>query len=305
MEPASFSLAVAAIPGIFISCVECFRYVKLSGAFGADFGFCLAKLEAAELELTRWGDAMGMLQVPFDPNALFAKGPWKEDDINKAKKWLALIEDAFEDARNISNKFKVTYEDDDEPEILEIPDELAELEKTEEPVKKLVFSLRKVTRRRQKLSSLGKKVQWALYRKADFESLIQTICHLVDNLTKLFPALQDQQKKLCKEEMQIFQPESIPALVSVLGNNDRLLQLAISEEIREKGHKFEYVTIDGSGFVRLGDTHQNITKPTYNARSVSRLHAGGSGVTHVGHRFSTSNTDEGTAFAEHNQLSQD
>lgn len=256
MELAGFTLAVGSIPGIFVPCVECFQYVKLSRAFGADFGFCLAKLEAAELEFTRWGDAMGLLQTPFDPPALFTKGNWEEKEIKKAMKWLALIEDAFEDAKKTSQKFKLSHEDDDGPEILEIPDEAAELEKAQKPVKKLVLSLRKATKRRQKESSFGRKIQWALYRKADFESLIETICHLVDNLVKLFPALQDQQKQLCKEELKEVEPESIPTLVKVLGDNDKLLNLVISEEIKEKGHRFDNVTIDGSGFVRLGYTYQ-------------------------------------------------
>ncbi|KAF7175479.1 hypothetical protein CNMCM7691_008580 [Aspergillus felis] len=299
MEPISFSLAVAGIPAIFVSCIDCFRYVKLSRAFGADFGFCLAKLEAAELEFTRWGQAMGLLHTPFDPDALFKKGPWKEEDVMKAMKWLALIEDAFEDAWKTSEKFKLSHEDGDEPEILEIPDETAELEKSQQPLKKLILSLRQVTKRRQKLSSLGRKAQWALYRKTDFESLIETICRLVDNLVKLFPAVQDQQKQLCKEEVQVVEPESIPTLVKILGDNDRFLNLAITEEIREKGHKFEDVIIDGSGFTRLGDTYQNIANAKSTPMSVSRMRVAGSGVTHIGHRFTTSTPDEGTSFVEH------
>lgn len=303
MELASFTLAVGSIPGIFVSCVECFQYVKLGQAFGADFGFCLAKLEAAELEFTRWGDAMGLLQTPFDPPALFSKGGhWKEADIKKAIKWLALIGDAFEDAKKTSQKFKLLHEDDDEPEILEIPDETAELDKAQKPVKKLVLSLRKTTKRRQKQQSLGRKIQWALYRKADFESLIETICHIVDNLVKLFPALQDQQKHLCKEELKEVEPETIPTLVKVLGENDKLLHLAISEEIKLKGHRFQDVTIDGSGFVRLGDTYQNIANAQPSGMSVTGLHIGGSGVSHVGHRITTSMTDEGNAFADRKKL---
>lgn len=203
-----------------------------------------------------------------------------------------MIEDAFEDAKKTSQKFNLLHEDDGEPEILEIPDEMAELEKAQKPVKKLVLSIRKATKHRQQQANLARKIQWALYRKADFESLIETIYHIVDNLVKLFPALQDQKKQLCKEELKEVGRESIPTLVKVLGDNDKLLHLAILEEIKEKGHRFQDVTIDESGFVRLGDTYQNIANAKPSAMSVTGLHIGGSGVSHVGHRITNSMTDE-------------
>ncbi|KAJ5911288.1 uncharacterized protein N7473_000591 [Penicillium subrubescens] len=248
---------------------------------------------------------MGLLQTPFDPPALFKNGNSEEKEVKKAIQWLALIEDAFEDAKKTSQKFKSLHEDDDEPEILEIPEETAELEKGEKHMKKLVLSLRRATKRRQKEASLGRKIQWALYRKADFESLIETICHLVDYLVKLFPTLQDQQKQLCKEELKEVEPESIPTLVKVLGENDKLLNLVIFEEIKKKGHRFENVTIDGSGFVRLGDTYQNIANAKPSVMSVTGLRIGGSGVSHVGHRITTSITDEGNACAPDRKKCQD
>jgi hypothetical protein len=297
MDPVSFGLAVAGIPGIFVSCVSCFQYVRLGLAFGVDFGFSLARLQAAEVEFTRWGAAMGLLVTPFDPDALFKNGgPWKEEEIEMAKAWLAMIEDAFDDAKKASEKFSKSFGPREKPEALEVADETAELERAEKPVKKVVLSLRKVTKRRQQMLSFGRKIQWALYRKSDFESLIETIGRLVDNLVKLFPPLQNQQKQFCKEELKDIEPECFSTLVKVLGKNDELLNRAIGEEIKEKGHRLVDVVVEGSGFTRIGDTWENVPNAKPTAMSASGLHIRGTGVTHFGHRITTSVREEGSAW---------
>ena len=79
MDPASFTLAVAGLPGIFKASVDCWQYVRLGRSFGQDFGFCLAKLEAAELQYTRWGSSLGFFTDPSDVDALVKKtGAWRQ-----------------------------------------------------------------------------------------------------------------------------------------------------------------------------------------------------------------------------------
>jgi hypothetical protein len=287
MDPVSFGLTVAGIPALFKSGVDCFQYIRLGQNFGKDYGFCLAKIEATELQFTRWAESMGLLDEPFDVNALFNRGPWKEEDIKKARKWLGLINDAFEDARKTSEKYKLSFDDEDQPEDLEVPDPTIALDKAKRPVKRLVLSMRKITKKRQRDISVGKQIKWALYRKGDFESLIETVCRIVDNLVKLFPALEPHQKELAKEEVKEVEKDSIPELVKVLGPNDKLLNLAITEKIKAKGHVFQDIVIDGNGFSRLGDTWEDgsMAKGSGGGMSVSRMHIGGSGTTHIGHYF--------------------
>ncbi|KAJ4194442.1 hypothetical protein NW759_016522 [Fusarium solani] len=287
MEPPSFALAICGIPGIFKSAVDCFQYIQLGRNFGKDYGFCLAKLEAAELQFTRWGQATGFLQEPVDIDSLFQRGPWNEADIKKVRKWLGLINDAFQDAKNRSERYKLSVEDD-EPELLEIPDQGGELDKAGPPTKHLVLSMRQVTKNRQKRLSMGKKIGWALFRKADFEALVETICRLIDNLVNIFPAHYNSQKELCQQEVKSLQAESIPKLVEVLGTNDKLLNLALSEEIQSRGHDFKDVWIDTSGFVRLGDTYENVSNPKPSGMAFTNLHITGSGTTHAGHHITNS-----------------
>ena len=74
MEPTSFALAIAAIPGIFKSTVNCFEYIKLGSEFGKDYIFSRAKIKAAEMQYTRWRVSIGLLEEPFDVDACFKNG---------------------------------------------------------------------------------------------------------------------------------------------------------------------------------------------------------------------------------------
>ena len=46
MEPASLTIGVVGLAGLFSTCMQCFDYVQLGRAFGDDYGKCLLRLEA-------------------------------------------------------------------------------------------------------------------------------------------------------------------------------------------------------------------------------------------------------------------
>ncbi|KUJ12761.1 uncharacterized protein LY89DRAFT_721633 [Mollisia scopiformis] len=287
MDPITFSLAVAGIPAIFKSCVDCFQYIHLSKSFGQHFGFCLAELEAVDVEFTRWGEAMGLLDEPFDPNTLFQEGSWKEEDIKKAKKWLALILDTFEDAKRMSDRFKASNEDD-EPELVEVPDQKTELEKAQQPVKKLVFSLRKLTKKRQRVESLGRKIQWALYKKDDFDGLIKEVSGLVEKLVKLFPAFHQKQVQLCEQEVKDIEPESIPTLIKVLDGRDELLNRALAKKTLVNGHKLRGAVITKEGKIVIGDDFENVFDTLAPGADVSDVKVDDKGSLSIGHKYKIS-----------------
>ncbi|RSL54316.1 hypothetical protein CEP54_009913 [Fusarium duplospermum] len=98
-----------------------------------------------------------------------------------------------------------------------------ELEKATKTVKRTVFSLRSLTRHRQKETSIARKAQWALYAREDFDRLVRDISELVEKLVVLFPALQPAQEVLCQKEAEQIEPEVIPTLVKVLGGKTNFL----------------------------------------------------------------------------------
>ncbi|KAJ4229133.1 hypothetical protein NW759_003857 [Fusarium solani] len=228
---------------------------------------------------------MGFLEEPFDPEALYKKGLWHENDVKKAKKWLSLISDLFEDAQKATNRFKSKHEDD-EPELLEVPNQATALDKSKHGAKKLVYSIRKLTQRRQKETSTANKTKWALYARDDFDKLVKDISELVEKLVVLFPALQPAQEALCQKEAEQIDPEVIPTLVAVLGDKDKLLNHALAEEVKAKGHRLQGIKIQKDGLTTVGDSFKNVFDTLAPGADVSDVDV--SGTLKVGHQYEIS-----------------
>jgi hypothetical protein len=286
-DPVSLTFAIASIPGIFISCIDCFQYIRLGQRFGKDFGFCLAKLEAAQVRLTRWGEPIGLLDGRVD-----IKGPYEDADVIKAYEWLGQIEVAFEEAKETSAKYTDWQKKKGKHGDLEPLDEEKALV-SKPSIGNLVSTLRTVTKERQKRLSLPRKITWALYGKDSFNLLIEDLDALIKNLVELFPSNKPRLEELCKQEISGLDKESILDLIKVLKNedensnttDDEILSKAIIDHIETHRLEFDDVKVDGAGITRLGDDYgyQSGVKPgSINAKT---LEIKGSGYTQVGHIF--------------------
>ncbi|KAK0381357.1 small s protein [Colletotrichum limetticola] len=232
MEPIAFSKAIIKTRGIFCSSIDCFQYVRLGQPFRQHFGLYIAKLESAVMQLTRWGESMCFLDAMFDRQKLYDKAKWEEADIERAGKWLTMIQTAFLNAKTISDQFKELHEDvDAASESLQIPDQDAEMDKEDQIVKRLVTNLRKITHPRRKnfpphdqqeVGALNQ-APWVIYRKSEFEGLVNSVCTIADNLVRLFPALHSEQTALCLIEAEVVGPDCYEKLANVLHRNDRFL----------------------------------------------------------------------------------
>lgn len=191
----TIATAIASIPGTFVACVDCFQYVRLGKRFGKDFGVCLAKLEAAHMQLTRWGEPLGLLENKFDP-----KGAYNDTDIIHAKEWLGLILSAFQDAGDISTKYAERQKKKGKHQDLDLLNAETELESTPS-MKQLYLSMKGVTTARQKHLSFPRKVTWALYGKDDLTELIEDLVGLINNLVNLFPSNKPRLQELGKQEV--------------------------------------------------------------------------------------------------------
>lgn len=295
MEPISFALAIGAIPGIFVSCVDCFEYVQLGKHFGKDYGICLAQLEAAEMRLLRWGEPMGLLDEYFDSNELYKKANWTEENIEKIKEWLGLILTEFEDAKKASAKYKRNTRREDD---LAVPNETEELAQAGDSVRRLIVWSRKIIKHRQKNLSLGKKIKWALYRKKEFETFIENLRSLITDLVEIFPTLKPRQEELCEEEVKEVPKESMTVLVA-LKEEDELLNLALAKEMKMmqvRGiNTFEDVVFDGGGLATLGDKVAFGSQQQGADLKFKGLRIGGTGTFHGG------NTYEGPRGSAHTQ----
>lgn len=288
-DPLTIATAIASIPGTFVACVDCFQYVRLGKRFGKDFGVCLAKLEAAHMQLTRWGEPLGLLENKFDP-----KGAYDDTDIIHAKEWLGLILSAFQDAGDISTKYAERQKKKGKHQDLDLLNAETELESTPS-MKQLYLSMKGVTTARQKHLSFPRKVTWALYGKDDLTELIEDLVGLINNLVNLFPSNKPRLQELGKQEVANLGKGPVLDLVELLKNeneqldytDDPILHEAIREHIDRHRLEFDDVKIDGKTgeITHLGDNYARGTKQAAGNLYIKSLDVKGEGNTHAGHNF--------------------
>jgi len=175
---------------------------------------------------------------------------------------------------------------------LELLDEENALE-SENSIRNLVASMRTVTKEGQKHLSLPRKITWALYGKDSFNSLIEDLVTLINDLVELFPSNKPRLEELCKQEIGGLEKESVLDLVEVLKNedgktnkiDDEILSKAIGDHIETHRLEFGDVKVDGNGITRLGDEHGYLSRVKPGNLKVGTLDIKGSGYTHAGHVF--------------------
>lgn len=284
IDPVALPFAVV---GVFKSCLSCFQNIRLGKRFGKDFGICLAKLEAAEVRLTRWAEPIGLLEEKLE-----IKGPYEDRQITKAYEWLGKLQDAFEEARETSEKYTDKQKRKGKQENLEPLDEDEAL-RSEASIGKLVTSMRTIAKERQKHLNLPRKITWALYGKDSFDALIEEIVTMTNDLVELFPSTQPRLQELCQREVSSLDNETVLNLAKVLRNDDEksdksddsLLSKAICNHIESHRHDFRNIKVDGNGVHRFGDEYAFESGVKPGDIKADGMDIQGSGFTHTGHVF--------------------
>ena len=271
MDPISFALALGSIPGIFVSCVECYQYVQFGREFEKDFGIALCKLEASEIRLTRWGISMGI----DSPETKLREGDYHEEDIKKAYHWLKEIRKAFDAAIESSTRYRTTTK----KENVEILDTDTVLRRESSSLQVIHNTLRKISHERFKPRKRDM-IAWALYRKGSFENLIESISDLTTNLVDLFPSTLETQKQLCKNEIKDLDGPSLALLDKVIGDEDGILKPILLAEVEQRPNIFNNIDVRDNFTGHFGDN----VAPGERSRSgvYSRISVGGSAVAHFG-----------------------
>lgn len=269
MEPIGFALALSSVPGIFNSCVQCFRYIQLGREFENDFERTLCKLEAAEMRLSRWGASMGI----DSPETKLREENFNEEDIERAYRWLKEIERAFDSAIETSNRYKSIAK----PEKVQLLDTDVEVHNRSNFFQKLHYSMRKINEQRVRPRKRDR-MAWALYRKTSFEWLIEETSELIHNLVGLFPSTIEMQKQLCKEEIQDLDTESLRLLNEVVEDEDELLKDVLRAEVRPD--VFSHIEVADHFRGHFGDnvaSGENTRNKVY-----SHIKGGGNAIAHFG-----------------------
>ncbi|KAK4863263.1 hypothetical protein LT330_002041 [Penicillium expansum] len=279
MDPISFALALGGIPGMFTSCVECCRYIQFGRDFEKDFGMTLCKLEACELRLTRWGTAMGI----EGPDSRLRADLYGEEQIKSAYHWLTEIEKAFNIATETSARFKSTAK----PEKLLLLDTDTEIAKANDSLNGLHLTMRNIIDGRLKPRKRDR-VAWALYKRGNYENLVENISDLVNNLVELFPSTTPEQGQLCRKEVQVMSSGSLELLREVTDGEDEVLKGMLQMELQQRTIHVGEVQVKEDFVGQIGDNVELASQ----ASNIEIRVVGGSGraMLHIGSNIASGKT---------------
>lgn len=226
MEVGGLAVGVVALAGLFNNALDSFEYIQLGQNFGTNFQTSLLQLDIARLQLSRWGQAVG-LNGDLEELQSLQKAKVQEEDISKAESVLGQIMELFARAEKISAKYKHFVETDNPTlAVLDVQTDMDDIGRS------LHEKIRKLCIERQKNTSLRRKVKWALYEEKHFKSLIENINNLVGALPEMFPAVKQQQLKLCEIEVSAIDTDNLSILARIIQSQDKDLEAAISAAAR-------------------------------------------------------------------------
>jgi hypothetical protein len=258
MEPVGFTIGIAGLAGAFTSCVECFEYIQLGRKFGADYGKCLLRLDAAKLRMSRWGASMGFGPAQREGLQIVVS----EDEFHLAQSLLEQIMDTFKDAEKFSERFKKhaimqkTKTDD-----LVVYDAKSDLDPK---YQRLHLTMRELAAKRQSGTTILRKTAWALYEKKKFDTMIEDVTGFVNELVELFPAVRDDQRILCETEVcAVEEDQDLALLKDIACEDDKLLEVAVDKEMAVRGHTVTHWKADGNAKMWAGDENFGVESKSH------------------------------------------
>ena len=208
------------LAGLFNNALDCFEYIHIGKTFGGNFQTSLLKLDSARLKLSRWGEALGLSGGGIRDAAYLPDGIDDKDKV-QAEMLLGQILMLFDDVGKETDQFK------SDGSLLED----AAAKKLPLPTQPLHQIMKKLASKRQNSTNLSRKVKFALYHESRVNRLIDDITHFTNDLVTLFPAIAEDQKKLCSDEVGKF-TESLNVLAKAVEHHDGLLSTALSEILK-------------------------------------------------------------------------
>ncbi|TIA28020.1 hypothetical protein D6C78_10938 [Aureobasidium pullulans] len=249
MEAAGLGVGVVALAGLFNNAVDSYGYVRLGKYYARDFETSQTKLDLSRLQLSRWGEALG-LTVSFAETTQLSSSIGPADEVAKAEKALGNIVNLLDDAQLLSQRYK----DRESPDAVLIMDPDSS---------KLHQKVHGIVTQRQRNTSFAKKASWALYRKNDLESLVEDIVGLTDQLVNLFPATETRQQELSAAELDVLGDEDLRFVKQIADSQDPMLATAAQNAMQARGSSYYQPTTRDGAAGHYGDTiHSDYRGPT-------------------------------------------
>lgn len=256
-EAAGLAVGALSLAGLFNNAVQCFEFVQLGRSFGRDFETSQLKLECARLRLSRWGAALGLGEDLQDETLLEKRFG---SQTTEAKHLLGQALAVFEEAKDISKRYvKQSKFSGAQLAVCNAQKEM------DPPAADLCNMMRQISKRRQNRTGMLKKTEWALYQEKHFRRLIEDIKDLIDDLIGLFPAKQEDQRRLCRAEVSTMgESAALPLLREIASEQDTLLRDMIPKLGASKDAPYSTVFSgnNNSGF-QLGHNSGHISGFTF------------------------------------------
>ncbi|KAA8642623.1 hypothetical protein EYZ11_009034 [Aspergillus tanneri] len=243
---------------MFNDAVESFGCIQLGANFGSSFQTSLLKLDVTRLRLTRWGQSIGLANIDDVKSLQMTK--LSAEDREHVRDLLDQILELFVDAEASSKRFKKRTGSSATPAL----DPAKELDTVSGSLHQKMQDLAK---KRQGESKLEQS-EWTLYEEKNFTRLIEDISELVDGLIDLFPGIQEEQRKLCEEEVAEMNTSEkvLPLLKEIATGQDKLLSDTVVKVIQSTTTYTNSVVFSGpnSGF-QVGNNSGKISSVRFAA----------------------------------------
>lgn len=220
--------------------------------FGQSFQTSLLKLDVVRLRLTRWGKSVGLAKVDDGVKPLQITNLPTEDR-EQVQDLLAQILELFEEAEGASKRLRRRNP------TVPVLDPAEELDSVSASLHQKMEDLAK---KRQGKSELEQDQLTIMYEEKNFIRLIEDISELVSGLVDLFPGIQEEQRKLCEEEVSGLNTSEavLPLLKEIAAGQDNLLSDTVVKVIQSTTTYTNSVVFSGpnSGF-QIGNNSGKIS----------------------------------------------
>jgi hypothetical protein len=239
MEAVGLGAGVIALAGLFNNAVDSYGYVRLGKCYAIDFETSQTKLDLSRLQLSRWGEALG-LTAPLAETTQLPSGIGLPDEVKAAEKALGGIVHLLDDAQLLSQRFK-DRESKDAVAVID-PDD-----------SKLHQRFHRIVSQRQRNTNFANKAAWALYRKNDLENLVEHIVGLTNQLVSLFPATETRQQDLSAAELGDLGDDNLTFVKRIADDQDPMLATAAQQAMRARGSTYHQPTTRNGAAAHHGD----------------------------------------------------
>ncbi|THZ77733.1 hypothetical protein D6C85_01491 [Aureobasidium pullulans] len=247
MEAIGLALSAFGLPALFSIAIDSYRYIRLGKNFAIDFETSQTKLDLSRLQLSRWGEALGLpsladtTQLPADIAS--------EHDVEMAKMALGNIIELIREAETTSQRYEKIMTGD---AVASLNPDSFELHRR----------FHEIISKRQRNTSLKKKTAWALYERDDLDRLVGHIIDLTNQLVNLFPATKQQQQELSVAELRSLGDESLPFVERIAASQDPVLASVAQKAMQARGSIYFQPTTTNGAAAHHGDfIHQDYQGP--------------------------------------------